>query len=886
MKARNKNADSPRLAKWLLKSFSSYDFVSTALWDLDELFQINVETLGVRKARYIYLKEVLSIIIHLFFKGKSQYSINKFAMFKHNILISIRNFKRFKTTFFINIIGLAISMSVGILMILFLSEIYSFDDFHARKNDIYRVSTVRVQGSSGEESYLTTASLYIADQLNSQVAGIESVLMMRSEMHSTDLKTEERAISAEGFRASDTFFDIFSFKLKSGNPATALTHPNGIVLTESTALKLFSDNDPIGQSVSFDISPNSSTYMVTGVVEDPPKNSHMKFDFLLSLGNAEGQMENHEAEDANSPSATGEYYVYVLLDERARPEAVELSMANIISDHNARLDHPVRHYLQPMNSFVTSDLYSNLIGPRFPQQRVYLMIGLTLLILISACFNYSNLSLASALKRSKEVGVRKVSGADSSNVFLQFLIEAILLSFLAFFMGLGLFFFIRPEFLRIQNIALQGADMFQLNVELIHIAYFLLFTIILGILAGLLPASFFAKLTAKELIKDVSKTRFFPGLNLRRIMIVFQIAIAISLVTASVLVYNQYRFSLNFDLGYETENIINVPVKSEYIDLLENKYAGISEVVQISKSSLVIGIGGDGLSGGMTQVEDKKPNLTLIGYIDQSFLDLHEFALVAGSTFMNPLMDGGNPDYIIVNEGLVKELDLGTPDEAVGKTIGLNGSQVNILGVVKDFIEIGLSKKLFKSFAFIYPDHNDQFSILSLKFQGSNLPLFIKKLEKEYKTIDPVHPFEFRFYSDQIENNYRQQKLTYILVTGLAFLAISISMLGLLGMAVITAESKTKEISIRKVLGARLANLVLLLSRSYLISMIIAGLFAIPLTLYIVDSVVLNEFMYRDKIGWEIFSGLLVVLIVGILTVSWQILSVALQNPVDHLKTE
>ena len=876
----------PKLADKFLTWFCAEELLDEIQGDLHEYFH-SLDKNPWKKS-LLYWFHVFHFLRPFAFRKKfpAPYNNNNF-MLKSHIRVSLRVLQKNRLFSFINIIGLAISMSIGILMMLFLSEVYSFDDFHAYKNEIYRVTTTRIQGSSDETSYLTTASGYMADQLKSQVHGINDIVVMRSEKVSTDLKTEKKAIEVDGFQVSATFFDIFSFKLTAGNRATALTDPNGIVLTESTAQKLFSDQDPLGQSVSLDLSSIPSTWIVTGVMEDPPINSHMQFDVLFAMGSLSSSRENTVTGSTGDPTTTGDYYVYVLLDSLTSPEVIESSMAKVIAEYNVLSDSPISHHLQPMSTFVTSETYSNLIGPSFPRQRVHVMIGLTLLILLSACFNYSNLSLARVLKRSKEVGIRKVTGANSSNVFFQFLIEAIILSLLAFIVGFGLFFFVRPKFLSIQEIALQGMDIFRLEIELVHIVYFSLFTVTLGILAGFLPALFFVKLTAKELIKDVSKTRFFPGLNLRRTMIIFQIATSISLVTASVLVYNQYRFSLSYHLGYETENIINIPVKSDYIDILKHNYAQVSEVIQVSKSSLVIGIGGDGLSGAMTRVAGmKKPNPTLIGYIDESFLDLHEFDLLAGSTFKNPLMAGGNPGYIIVNEGLLTELGLGTPFEAVGKTMELNGSQVKILGVVKDFIEIGLTKKLFKSFAFIYPNQNDQFSTLSVKFESENLLAFIEKLEKEYSAFDLAHPFEFHFYSDQIANNYRHQKLIYILVTGLSFVAISISMLGLLGMAVFNAESRTKEISIRKVLGARLASLVLLLTRNFLASVIISGLIAIPLTFYIVDRLVLNEFMYRHKIGWEIISGLFVVLILGMLIVGWQIRSVARQNPADLLKTE
>lgn len=878
----------PKLADRFLSLVCSDLLLEEILGDLHEYYNDLAEK-PPWKRNLLYWFHVFNFLRPFAFKKRNvSFPLNNNYMFKNHIVISLRVLKKNRLFSFINIIGLAISMSVGILMILFLSEIYSFDDFHIHKDNIYRVTTKRVQGARGLESNLITASYYMGDQLKSQVPGVEKVLMIDFNKLTADLKTEENAITISGRYASDSFFEMFSFKLLKGDPKTALANPNGIVLTESIAKKLFKDVDPIGQTVTLDDNPDIQTGIITGVMEDPPMNSHMQFDALLSLKTLDNRAAGQETDFKNDPDATGDFYVYLLLNENTSIENVESAMVKLIADHNATLEHPIRHLLQPMDTFVTSDIYYNEIGPRFPQQRVYIMMGLTLLILLSACFNYSNLSLASALKRSKEVSIRKVAGANGLQVFNQFLIEAVILAFIAFIVGFGLFYLIKPEFLNLQSLATQGRDMFLLNIDFIHLFYFLLFAIGIGCLAGLFPALFLAKLTARELFKDASKVRLFSGFNLRHLLIVFQFAMSISLVMAAVLVYNQYKFSLNYDLGYSTENIVNIPIQGDYISLLENEYANIPEVIETSKSSLVVGIGGDGLSVGMIQSEGQNdPSPTLTGFIDQNFLSMHEFKVLAGTTFLNPLTEGGDTKYIVVNEGLLNELDLGTPVEAIGKTISYNGTKVSILGVVKDFVDIGLTKKLFNSFAFVYPVGTEQYKSLAVKFRSTNLHAMMEALKKDYESLDPIHPFEFNFYDDQIANNYRQQKVTYTLISFLAFLAISISMLGLLGMAVFTTESRIKEISIRKVLGAGLTSLILLLSRGFLMLMVLAGLLAIPITLYIVDHMVLNEFLYRAEIGLiEILSGFAIVMVIGVLTIGWQIRMAAVQNPADLLRND
>ncbi|MEO0337767.1 MAG: ABC transporter permease [Bacteroidota bacterium] len=876
----------PKLADWLLAQLCSEDLLEEILGDLHEYYQ-DISELPSWKRSLFYWFHVFNFLRPFAIKRrKFRIHSSHNPMLSTYLILAMRLLKKSKLFAFINIIALSISMSVGVLMILFLTDAYNFDDFQVHRDRIYRINTQRVQGTQGSEVSLITSSYYIGDQVQAQVPGIDDVLLMSAERLTVDLSTADSGVPLDGRYVSDSFFEVFSYQLLKGDASSALTEPNGIVLTETISQKLFGDQDPIGQTVLIGDKSDQKNASVTGVVQDPPLNSHLQFEVLLPL-NAPGQGATEEADFRNEPNFTGDYHVYLLLDENTSAEDVELAMAELIADHNAGLEHPIRHSLQPMSTFVTSDQYYNDLGPRFPQQRVYVMIGLTLLILLSACFNYSNLSLARALRRSKEVGVRKIAGANRFQIFYQFITEAVVITFLAFLVAFGLFFLIKPEFLNIQNLATQGQNVFSLAIDPIHILYFVLFAITIGIIAGFIPALVLSKFSAGQLFEDVGTTKRSAGTRLKQSLNILQFALSISLVMAAILVYQQYEFSVNFDLGYRTENIVNIPVNGDYIELIEREYATLPEVTATAKSSLVIGIGGDGLSGGMIRSEGQsKPRPAFTGYVDQNFLDMQEFEVLAGTTFLDPLVAGGNNNYIVANEGLLEELELGTPQEAIGKTIFYNQSKVQILGVVKDFIDIGLTKKIFKSFVFVFPEGTERYRSLAVQLRSNNLPATIQKLSKIHQTLDPIHPFEFHFYDDQLANNYRQQKVIYKLISYLAIIAVVISMLGMLGMAVLTTESRIKEISIRKVLGAGVANLMLLLSRGFFVLILLAGLIAIPTTLYLVNQMVLNEFLYKAEIGFlEIFSGFVIVLAIGALTIGWQIRKAATKNPADLLRT-
>ncbi|MCE7995449.1 MAG: FtsX-like permease family protein [Roseivirga sp.] len=874
------------------------DYLEEIEGDLDELYIDFLDQYSRTKARRLYNKEVIKLLRPVLVKGLSgSQQLNQYGMFKNYFKSSFRSLKNNTLFSAINMVGLAISMSVGILMILFLSELSSIDDFHTHKDDIYRITSSEVRGTQNQMVKTASSSYYMGLQLEAQVPGIEKTLILDNTRVSFDLKAGDKATPITGFYAGASFFDVLSFKLLQGNPETALTEPNGLVLTQSAAKRLFGDSNPMGQLVSAEQDRFLQTGaaagvdfkegIVTGVVQDPPHNSHLQFEMLISLSTLDLRAVQEERDIKNAPGNTN-YSVYLVLSENAKKAEIEKAMERMLSNYNTdRADNPLVHNLQPMGDFVTSDTYHST-APSFSQERIYLMAGLTFIVLLSACFNYTNLSLARALRRSKEVGIRKVTGATRFQVFAQFMVEAVLLSVLAMFAGLVLFVVIRPGILNLAPPSLQGYSMFRLTITPVHLLYFLLFAIAVGAVAGFLPALFHSKLRAGMVFQEVSKVKFFSGVNLRKLLIVFQFTLSIGLIMCAVLINNQYNFALSYDLGYTTDQVITIDIKGDYIDLLENEYAQLSEVVETSKSTWVLGVGGDGLNAGMIQPEDRKGRaISLINHIDERYMDMHELHFLAGSNFLTPLVQGETAKYVIVNEGLLKKLELGSPKASIGKTLWCNGQKVTIQGVVEDMVTIGLTKKFLESFVFIQTNQPDQYKSLNVKVQSNDLGTTFDRLEAIYTAQDPVHPFKAALYNDKIRASYESNRATRTIISFLAFLAISISTLGLLGMAVFTTETRMKEISIRKVLGAGVSHLMVLLSRSFLLLIVIAGLIAIPVTLYIVDSQVLNNFWQRAETGvFETVSGLLIVLLISILTIGWQIRQAAIKNPADLLRNE
>jgi putative ABC transport system permease protein len=882
---KTKQSHPPKWADKMLTWFCKDEVLENVQGDLHEIYQKRVVMMGPRKAKLLFIRDVIGLLRpRLIKKFQGDHQANQFGVFKNNFKTSVRSIKHNVLFSAINVVGLAISMSVGILMIVLLSELHSFDDFHEKKNSIYRVTTSRKALFQGEAEHFASAPHYIADQLEAQVPSVEQILVLDRTL-TGDLKNEDKGMPLAGYYATASFFDVLTFKLKKGNPKTALGEPGAIVLTESAARKLFGDSDPLDKTITVDANPDFRTGKITGIIEDPPINSHLDFEALVSMKTMENSLDPRRRNFKNNPGMYTQSYVYLVLTESADAEDIESTMAAMMADHNAQ-SAPNRLSLQPMREFVTRDAGLQP-GPSFSKQKIDVMISLTIVVLLSASFNYTNLSFVRALRRSKEISVRKITGATRLHIFSQFITEAILLSTIALVIGVGLFYLIKPEFLSLRNLTAGGRSMFVLDIVPIHLFYFFLFALVIGCLAGFFPAIFLSKLKASALFNDASKIKVFllSGVSARQSLITFQIVLSIGLIMCTVMVHKQYKYVLNYDLGYDTDNIVNINIKGDYVDLLENEYSKIAEVIETSRSSLVLGtrimIPADAMSA------DRSDTVMFsCSYVDSKYLDMHGFELIAGTGF-TPLTKRESQGNIIVNERFLKELNLGSPQQAIGKQIWyFDEVKLEIQGVVKDFVSKSLDAEAPEAFGFLN-GAGDGNGILGVKVSGNELLATMEKLERSYKNLDPVHPFEAAFYDDQIAKTYENSKTTYTIVSFLAFLAISISTLGLLGIAVFTIETRMKEICIRKVLGAGISNLMLLLSRSFLMIITIAATIAIPVSFYIVDGLILNEFLYRTEIGLlEMLSGLIIVLFIGALMVGWQVRTAAVQNPADLLRDE
>ena len=866
----------PRWATRLLSWYCKPALLEDLQGDLNEYFQRNIKSRGIRKAKLIYVIDV--------FKFFRLYTIRKpgfvnllinWMMLGSYIKTSGRNIVRNKLFSAINIVGMAVSMSVGLLMISILSDLFSYDDFHEKKDRIYRITTMTE--STGQPAIeLASTSIKAGKKIQEIISLTEDLTILRNNF-SKDAHIGNKAIPVSGHWADASFFKVFTFPLMKGNAVTALKEPYSIVLTDKAAKKLFGDADAYGKQIVFD----SVNYSVTGVIKDVPKFSHIQFEVLVSFSTLEINKASDFDGDFLSWKSIFSNYVYFTIPHNGNIETVQANLGQLCAKENqALINQKITLSLQALKTIAIGKHLANQIGPNMVNVVVWILAGLTFIVILSACFNYTNLSIARAIRRAKEVGIRKVIGAFKSQVLMQFICESVLISLLALCLSSGLFFFLREQFISLNP---HIEELITLNISLKVVLAFLIFAVLVGVMSGFLPALFFSHINIIQVLKGSSSLKVFRHLNLRKALIVTQYSFSLIFITTTFVGYVQYKNFLAFDLGFKTENILNLYLQGNKANLIEKELLEIPEVSKVSKSLMISSLGS--LYGETVKYLDPQDSVgAFCNIIDENYLPIHEHQLLAGRNFIPHA--GKLETEVIVNEALLKRFNIGGKDpvKALGEAIEFGKKKLTIVGVLKDF-HYGTAMDKIEPFAFRYS--TDNFRYVNVKVNSTDWPATLEHIEKAWKKVDQVHPLDAKFYANDIENAYSQFSIMVKVIGFLAFLAICISSMGLFGMVVFTAETKLKEISIRKVLGATEGNLIYLLSRGFLFLLILSAAIALPLTYLVFDRLILRNIAYHVPVGLlELFSGFVIVGAIAFLMIGSQTLKVARTNPAEVLKNE
>jgi predicted permease len=788
-------------------------------------------------------------------------------MIKNYFKTAWRNLVQNKTFSLINIFGLALGMTCSLVIMLWLNDEMKKDKFHQNGKRLYRV--MENQFYSGNVSTFDATPGILAENIVKDIPEIQMASQMLWEEE--PLLTVDNTYDKEkGRYVEKDFLRMFSFKLTKGDPATALARPDAVVISKKLADKYFKGQDPVGKMIRID---NADNVMVTGVLDEIPKASSLTFDFLMSF--EQWRKKNDWAKEwgNNGPRC------YVMLAPNTSIDKVNAKIKNYIKTKNKESN--VDLFLQ---NYGESYLYSDWDngkqnGGRIEYVKIFSIVAI--IILVIACINFMNLATARSLRRAREIGVRKVVGAGKRQLIGQFIGESLFVSFLAICISLLIVMLLLPSFntLTEKHLSLDLTDPWFLLL-------LLCLTLVTGIISGSYPALFMSSLKPIVVLKGLLK--FKPGATyFRKALVVFQFALSIILILGMIVIYRQIDFIHNKNLGFAKEDLLYMPLEGElqktyptFKDQLL-KQPGIKYVTSAQSSPLEVGSS----TGGVRWPGKDTTKLILFSSnpITYDYIKTMGIQLVEGRDFSTEY--GLDTMNYLVNEAAAKKIGYKDP---VGKELTMWGDKGMIVGLMKDYhhnslhvpIEPLILRLHKKSWGGTY------WGNVIVRTEKGKTKQAIASMEKLYKQFNPGFPFKYYFTDDEIANRYKAEYTVSKLSRYFAFLAIFISCLGLFGLATFTAEQKTKEIGIRKVLGASVTGIVGMLSKDFLKLVIIAAVIAFPVAWWAMHRW-LNDFAYRVNIGWWVFvmAGI-VALLIALLTISFQSIKAAIANPVKSLRTE
>jgi putative ABC transport system permease protein len=877
---KSKQSQPPRWAEAFLRWYCKPEILEDLYGDLLEYFERNSKSRGSRYARLVFAIDTIK-----FFRLYTVRKPSVVQLMIHRIMLgsyiktSARSIAKNKLFSTINIVGLAISMSVALVMISVLTDMTEYDKYNQNYSLIYRIKANR-----GDNSWYASTSLKAANQIEQTISGIDKVAVLKRDF-SGDFSHGETTIPLSGLWANPATLSVFTFPLVAGDAATALSDPFSVILTETSAKKMFGNGEALGKVIVLkdkqkDGSIVEHSFTVTGIMQDIPKFSHVHFEMLGSLNTFEKIVPGDKS--LTDWEAMWDVYVYMLMPADADLTRLQKNLDVLCEKENSFVKtNPIHLSFQPLSSIALGEDLNNSIGPIMGTSEVWMIGVLALIVLLSACFNYTNLSIAKALNRAREVGVRKVIGAMRSHVVAQFVVESVIISLASLVAAFGIFVLARPWFLSFSS---DLSEMLDLAISGKLIFWFLVMAAGTGLLAGIVPALFFSRLKAAVVLKNVKSLQAFKSLNIRKALVVVQYAVSIVFIAATLIGIRQYKHMLSFNLGYKTSDILNIRLSGNKSELLVKEFSEIPEVKGISKSQMITSIGN--YWSAKTKYNDPADSIYVdYNSVDENYFPLHEHELISGRNFV-PRPDSSSESEVIVNAAVLKHFNIadGDPVKALQEVLVINGKELQIVGVVRDF-HYGKVDNKTDHVMFRQTTGNENW--LNVKIESHDWPATLARLEMAWRKIDNVHPFDAKFYDDQIKESYNGISSMLKVIGCLAFLAICISSMGLLGMVVFTTETRLKEISIRKVMGAGEWKLVYLTGNGFIKLLLVATLIAIPATWFFFEKVALQELVNPAPIGvMDLFGGVIAILVIACIMIGTQTMKVARANPAEVLRAE
>lgn len=865
----------PKIAQRLLRLFSGTADLEDLEGDLDEVYSYNVRITTKRKADLNYWKHVFSLLFSYGLKKRKMsasfaphYSKNSMTMFKNYFKLAHRNLRKQKTFTAINVVGLSIGMSIALLAVAMYIDLKQFDTWHKNAENVYRVVTEVTYGGNKERYSSSPAALTY--RMDEEIPSIYKSVHI-DESFTALIEHNGNHLRAHGYYSEPSFFELFAFELEAGNP-DVLDEPGKVIITKELATKLYGDKPALDQVIETE---EWGQLEIAGILKSFPKRTHLSFDLITSFSTS--KRFNAGFRSSEWVDFTSSYYYFAIPQGQ---EDLLIDQMNKIGKvgHSEfeEEDMKVTYDLQALLDITPGEMINDGIGVQFDMPIMLVFFGISLLILVPACFNYTNMSVALALKRSKEVGIRKVMGSHRKHIIQQFIVETVIICLTSVILSGFIFYQIRLGFTSM----LAGGTAISFDVTPTLILAFIGFAILTGMLTGIGPAIYFAKVTPIQALRATTTEKISIS-GLRKGLLVFQFALTLGFMIGIGVLLKQYYESKSYELPFTTEDTFIIYNQGTDPALLKNQLANESTIAAFSLSSSIPGTSLTGNVYALNQDQNDSLRFREV-FVDEGFINHMNLQLAQGRSLTDRRYQ---VEQVVVNQEMIRRLKLLNFTDTTNLLLG-NGERVEIVGVITNYNHEPLNESIEPMMLRTSMKEKLTYSIVTIP-NGSYLSNF-HFLNEQWDQIHPNIPFKATLLENEIHEAYDYLRVGLKIFGFLAILAISISCLGLLGMVIYSTENRTKEVAIRKILGASKQRLFGSLAGTFLKLWVIALLVAVPLSWILYDNFMVRLFnKFSEGVGMiEIFLSVVVTLSLGGITIFWQVNRISNINPAENLRHE
>ena len=809
-------------------------------------------------------------------------------MIKNYLKIAYRNLVKYKFISFINIFGLTVGLACCMLILTYILNELSYDKYQPNADRVYRVTRTFLNAETKAVSLtLSTISPPFAPLLKNDFGEIEDITRTISN-GTTPMKYEEKMFNEDNVMfADDHFFNFFKADVVKGDPKRALADPYTLMMTEEIAKKYFGNDEPMNKMIRINLG-NYFDFKVTGVYKTFPSNTHFHPDIMLSFNTLNDTL-IYGAENLRTNWGNNSFFTYIRLPNQYDPKKLEAQFPAFVDKHMADQYTTIKPSqgtylgLQKLTDIHLRSHTDYEAEENGDIKRVYIFSAIALFILLIACINYMNLSTSRSTLRAKEIGIRKVAGAERKEIVFQFLSESILVSYISLLLAIGLTWLALPWLNKVsgQNLTIDILLKWQIIVPLLLIPF------LVGIISGIYPALFMSSFQPIKVLKGFLKVG--GGISFRKALVTLQFAISIILIIATGIVFWQMRYMQNKILGFDKEHIVTVPYATQLNDKYEafrNELLTNSNIKNVGRSSRIpTGRLLDAMGARMESADTLAPVNVDIKFVsaDHDFISTYGIKVLAGRGFSRDY--GRDTSAFLINEAAAKILGFKNYADAVGKNFGYGNRRGKLIGVFNDFHFESLHQKI-TPLVLLVPRGAGSYGRISIKISGSNIPAALDRIESTWKNFLPDTPYQYAFLDENFSRLYEAEQRQKTILIIFASLAIFIACLGLFGLSAFAIMQRLKEIGIRKVLGADTSTIVALLSKDFLKLVAFAAIPAFVVSWYFMNKW-LENFAYRISMPWWMFltAGILAA-VIALITISFQAIKAALTNPVKSLRTE